>query len=51
MLRKQAGDAEGAKSDEERLNEILSREQEEGDQQGIESKVKESYNNINPLGI
>ena len=51
LLRKQAGDAEGAKSDEERLNEILSREQEEGDQQGIESKVKESYNNINPLGI
>ena len=51
LLRKQAGDSEGAKSDEERLNEILSREQEEGDQQGIESKVKESYNNINPLGI
>ena len=38
-------------TDEERLNKILSREQEEGDQQGIESKVKESYNNINPLGI
>lgn len=49
-LRRQMGDADGARSDEEHLKEILSSE-EGGEKQDIESKVEESYKNVNPLGL
>lgn len=49
-LRRQMGDDDGARSDEEHLEEILSSE-EGGGKQDIESKVEESYKNVNPLGL
>lgn len=49
-LREKTGDAKGAKEDAERAAELADNGNDEK-QENIESKTKELYNNINPLGI
>ena len=49
-LKEKTGDAEGAKEDAERAAELAGNANDEK-QENIESKTKELYNNINPLGI